>query len=59
MYKHTKRRRRVRKNRRTRYRKRRGGASITYTTDGGENKALESQLVSSYQTNQMNKIINS
>jgi len=58
MNKYTKRtkRRRVKSRRR---KQRRGGASITYTTTGGEDKTLESQLVSSYQTNYMNKLIKS
>lgn len=51
--------RRLRKRRRrTRIRKR-GGTTITYRTTGPPDPTLASQLISTYQTEQMNKIINS
>ena len=50
--------RRLRKRRRTRRRKR-GGNVVTYFTTGPPDPTLASQLISTYQTEQMNKIINS
>lgn len=49
--------RRLRKRRRTRRRKR--GGAITYFTTGPPDPTLASQLISTYQTQQMNKVINS
>lgn len=39
--------------------KKRGGAVVTYTSvTGKENPTLTAQLISEYQTNLMNKVIN-
>jgi hypothetical protein len=56
MYKSRRKSRRLRK-RRTR--RKRGGNYVTYRTTGAPDPAVGSQLVSTYQTEQMNKIINS
>lgn len=59
MYKRSRNKRYRRLSKRPKSRRKRGGATITYTTTGPPDNVLASQLISAYQTNLMSNIMKS